>query len=523
MAHANPLVDEAISKNAVNRKRKRIAGTTVDSTLKEQSPPKRPRWISATRNGPGFYDLCIREHIKITLEEEPLQEFNRRDRLTRKLVTPAAAIVPKNLLENLPLRRTKVSADLKRFARIGGTDLSDLRGFNLPRSKQGAEYTEGTNETGKISPYNDAFVDILRKRNIYPPNRTLRPSNYEELIALLDQSRSSLHPSNFTEQHFEGFLDAVENARNETTVMADVFTRIKGNTSYPFIMNKLCSNWAPLVTDEALVTPQPDFYDGLRLNSENILINEQFDKLIVPAHDEVPFLPNFFAEVKAPKGIADIATRQALYDGALGARGIYHIRSVTNDNELDGKACTFSATYASGMLQLFAHFVSQPHGPNTALNYHMTNLGAWSLIGKEFRAGVVAFRNLRHHAYKIRTELAEAAECRLRALKQPEQPEQLDRPQTASDSRPNDHNVVPEQTLSQAIPKMPVAPAAVGFQEATAAKAKRPRIHTRRRRENNPQTRASNKGRKANGNKKPSSTRKSARMSQKLAIGAGSQ
>ena len=291
-------------------------------------------------------------------------------------------------------------------------------------------------------------------------------------------------------------------------------------------MNKLCSNWAPLVTDVEIITPQPDFYDGLRFDSENILIYQELGELIVRAQD-VPILPNFFAEAKAPKGIPDIATRQALYDGAFGARGIHHIRSITTDNELDGKACTFSATYASGMLQLFAHFITQPKGPHTALHYHMSNLGAWCLCGsiREFRAGVTAFRNLRDHAYRIRTELAEAAERRLRAVKQPEQPQpvQPQPPHIAADPRPNDINIVSEQVATQASSKVTASPAAVDFQEATAAKVKRARRPPRKGRDNQPPTRALNKGRKAKTNRKPSSTIEHTRMSQTSSIGTGNE
>ena len=186
MAHANGSVNELLSRNALNRKRKRTAGTTVDSTLKEPTPQKRPRWISATRNGPSLYDYLNRNHIRIDLGIEALEEFDRRDRLTPKPSTPAALYIARSVPENLPLRRTEVSADLKRFARIGGTDLSDLRGFirtapvimeaeqgsyqalnnppaiHPPASKatapmEGAGSTEGPKKTGKTNAYSDAF------------------------------------------------------------------------------------------------------------------------------------------------------------------------------------------------------------------------------------------------------------------------------------------------------------------------------------------------------------------------------
>ena len=90
--------------------------------------------------------------------------------------------------------------------------------------------------------------------------------------------------------------------------MSCVFPQILGSTSYPSTMDKPCTNWAPLVTDAELVTPQPDYYDGIRAGPENKLLRQHLDKIIVLAAD-APFLSNFFTKAKAPKGSMDIAIR----------------------------------------------------------------------------------------------------------------------------------------------------------------------------------------------------------------------
>ena len=41
----------------------------------------------------------------------------------------------------------------------------------------------------------------------------------------------------------------------------------------------------------------------------------------------IPYLPNFLTEGKWPNRNTAVCKRQALYDGALGARGIYELRS----------------------------------------------------------------------------------------------------------------------------------------------------------------------------------------------------
>ncbi|EGE08380.1 hypothetical protein TEQG_07490 [Trichophyton equinum CBS 127.97] len=42
--------------------------------------------------------------------------------------------------------------------------------------------------------------------------------------------------------------------------------------------------------------------------------------------DSLPITPNFFLEAKGPNGSPAVATRQAYYNGALGARGIRRLR-----------------------------------------------------------------------------------------------------------------------------------------------------------------------------------------------------
>ena len=428
------------------RKRKRGGSTTGGKVFKRPPCPLSPTWISTTHNAPSFYDLLPR----IELTRRALQELNRRTNLTTSPASPAAAIPAESSSESLPLRGAEISVDLKRFARTGGTDLSGIRGFQRPLSvvmaktrnsshafaeasavpppnaksksaEQRVEPSDESKRTGKTSAYDNNFMTILAERNIEPPKRTKRPANYDELTALLEQPRSSLSPSDFSDQDFDQFLDDVENARTESMVMSYVFPRILGSTRYPFTMDKSCTNWAPLVSDAELVTPQPDHYDGIRAGPENKLLRQYLDKIIVPAAD-APFLPNFFIEAKAPRGSMDIATRQAVYDGAFGARAMHFTRNTGNFDgnfdDFDSKSYTFSATYASGVLKLYAHFLTQSDGPTTKICYCMSPLGAWGLehTVELFRAGVTAFRNLRDVSHQMRTELADVATHNLREL-----------------------------------------------------------------------------------------------------------
>lgn len=75
------------------------------------------------------------------------------------------------------------------------------------------------------------------------------------------------------------------------------------------------------ITNNTTVDAKPDFYDGARLEEIDTQVQEEVGPYIIPTgHATAPVAPNFFMESKAPKGGADVAKRQACYDGAIGAR-----------------------------------------------------------------------------------------------------------------------------------------------------------------------------------------------------------
>ena len=225
------------------RKRKHRGSAARGQIFKRLPRPSSPTWISTTHNAPSFYDLLP----PIELTRRALQELDRRKHLTSNSAPPGAAIPAERLPGSLPLRRAQASEDLKRFTRIGGTDLSDIRGFPRPSSvpmartrnssnafaeisgmprpnskgktaEQRVESSDETKKTGKTNAYDNNFMTLLAERNIEPPRRTPKPANYDELITLLEQPRSSLSTSPFSDRDFDQFLDAVENARTEPMV-----------------------------------------------------------------------------------------------------------------------------------------------------------------------------------------------------------------------------------------------------------------------------------------------------------------
>ena len=266
-------------------------------------------------------------------------------------------------------------------------------------------------KSSRSSAYKSDFMKLLVAEHVDRTRRTGKPANYDLLRSQLEQPRRSLSPTRFSESQYEDFLDAVDHAFEEAQVMTDVFSVIKGTKSRPSRTNHSCKNWVPLISAD-LVIPQPDFFDGAEQNPANEKIRQALDGVIVPSYAcDIPFLPNFFAEVKPPHASAEVARRQIIYDGAFGARAMHHLRAYGASESFDENAYTLTATYTDRRLEIFCHHLTAPDGPGKLPHYHTVSLARRILDGSvgDFRAGVSAFRNARDIAQAVRdTSLAEA-------------------------------------------------------------------------------------------------------------------
>ncbi|KAL4866855.1 hypothetical protein BDV12DRAFT_198719 [Aspergillus spectabilis] len=189
--------------------------------------------------------------------------------------------------------------------------------------------------------------------------------------------------------------------------------------NHPF--NKL----APL-TDGTLADARPDFYHGTPLNQLNPAIREQLRDQVVPtARKNCPIAPNFFVEVKSHDRSLPVATRQACYDGALGARAMHSLQQFGNRNRndtttttlayYDNNTYTITSTYHLGTLGLYMTHPTQSRSNNNKLdrhtNYVMTQAGQWALHGspETFQQGITAYQNARDLAKEQRDRFIERA------------------------------------------------------------------------------------------------------------------
>jgi len=402
--------------------------TTKRRKLENQQRHRTPSW---------FWDNLSR----VWLTPRALREFDRRT------VWPTAPVPPgRTGKEDIDL------AQLKRFARHGGPSLGELRAVSsiqpfhrsvltayqypepetvVPSNRTMASSRSGSrkkaklgresdisSKTRKSSAYDPEFEQHLIDHGVYPEgyddDESLEePANLEEINHRLAQPRPSLSPSRFSREAFLDFKRMNRQALTENTVMSTAFPIIAGSARIPHSENLYFGNLKHL-TDGSITKAKPDFYDGSRPAELNRQIREDLGPYIVPStNTAAPCLPNFFTEAKGPKGTSDVCKRQALYDSAVGARGIHELRSyVDPETAYDNNAYTIASTYhPSGLLTMYTTYPTLSKDAKRPTEYRMTQLRSFAMTDAPdtFRQGARVLRNAREWAEEQREELIAAA------------------------------------------------------------------------------------------------------------------
>lgn len=276
--------------------------------------------------------------------------------------------------------------------------------------------SSGTEKTRRSSAYDNDFEQHLDDHHIYIRNRKSKPGGLEGLYQRLPQQRTSLSPSRFFDTAFEGFQQKNEDVIDEGDVMRSVVPIICGDADIPSKQNLLFTRLDPIINNTT-VNAKPDFYDGARLKDVDKRVREDIGNFIIPTgHAIAPVAPNFFLEVKRPSGGADVAKRQACYNGALGARAMHRLQSYREEEPVyDGNAYTITSTYHDGTLKMYTTHLTQAVNGTTA--YHMTQIDGWNLTGNPntCRQGLTHFRNGRDWAQEQRDAFISAANERARS------------------------------------------------------------------------------------------------------------
>ncbi|OAA49667.1 hypothetical protein NOR_01590 [Metarhizium rileyi] len=335
---------------------------------------------------------------------------------------------------------------LKAFARHGGPDLTDLRGHSSPRDgqndmsssqsslgrrKRGSQsLTKGstasrTTSTKSTGPYDRAFQQHLIDHNILPhgyeyPNGRLpqEPDNIDEIRRTLAQSRRSLSPSKFSNEDFRKFERADAQAYKERDITTNVIPIIQGDIRHiKCIAGEIPFTNLEHLTDGTLVPGNPNLYFGARPEQLKKTIRQELSNYIQPStqHD-LPITPNYLLQAKGPDGSLSVATRQASYDGALGARAIHCLQSYRQtERQYNNNAYTITSIYHGGTLKMYTSHPIRPPVAGGRPGFVMTQIKAWCMTGDAdtFRQGAAAFRNGRDWAKRERDKVIDEANKRV--------------------------------------------------------------------------------------------------------------
>ncbi|KZL69354.1 glyoxylate reductase [Colletotrichum incanum] len=384
---------------------------------------------------PRFWDTLSKIHIT----SRALGELDRRISARSSLASPPQAA--SDGLAPQPAS-TPTPPGLARFARHGGPDLRDLRGYselktNRPdpaimssrissrtsrtsrtRSTNPASTppTSVTNRSKKSTPYDRNFDLHLTDHCVHPVYSSKEPE-LTEIMSTLAKPRPSLSPSQFSDGVFKTFRQCNARAKDEDDVLANVIPTILGSSQMtePSARNTTFGNLEPL-TDGTIAPPKPDIYYGAHPEVLFRSVRNELGHHIVPSSmQDKPMAPNFFVEVKGPDGSVAVATRQARYDGAVGSRAMDSLQNYGRaETQYDGQVYTFSSTYHDGMLKIYAHHSTEPTTSGGPPEYHMTQVDAFAMSGNRegFVRGATAFRNARDLAKRHRDTFIQAANTR---------------------------------------------------------------------------------------------------------------
>lgn len=278
--------------------------------------------------------------------------------------------------------------------------------------------TTESSRSKRSSAYDKDFEQHYIDHRIYPEgyeyhNRCSTPEpGLEGLDQRLLQPRPSLSPTHFPDSAFRDFKRKNARVISEGKVLSTVFPIISGDANIPNEENLQFTRLESM-TGYVTVDPKPDFYDGVRLEDMNREVREELGPYTVPTgHLMAPVAPNFFIEAKAPSGGADVAKRQAMQDGAYGARAMHSLQSYSKGEPVfDGNAYTITSTYHAGTGTLKLYTTHPTLGPENAPEFHMTQIKGWDLTSDPdtFRQGITSFRNARDWAQEQRDTFITAA------------------------------------------------------------------------------------------------------------------
>ncbi|KAL4810880.1 hypothetical protein BDV18DRAFT_128172 [Aspergillus unguis] len=257
-------------------------------SIKHQHPRRHHRSFHPP---PLFWDKLP----KLWLTKGALREANRRIKpLSPNLNSISSPhTFASDFLRNCSTARLE---EVKRFARCGGPDLSDIRDYPAP-----AHFNQYSMDPTGSSPkritskgstaYNPHFEGHLNDHGIFMPSAAYpdgtepsKPKNFAEIRSRLRNPRPSIVLSEDSlEREYDKFTRINNKTADEQGVVRKILPILEGSQQYPFedAGHHLFTNLAPL-TDGTLANAKPDVYHGARPNQLHRSIREDLSDKIIP-------------------------------------------------------------------------------------------------------------------------------------------------------------------------------------------------------------------------------------------------
>jgi hypothetical protein len=236
------------------------------------------------------------------------------------------------------------------------------------------------------------------------------PNNLDEVVQRLSQPQPALS-STVSDRKF---IDKNLGASTQDDVKALVISLFLGdtgssNTAQKNVLFNNLTSPADSLKEEDLKKAKPDYYYGSRPEQANANVRKTLSRHIVPSSStNLPIAPNFFIEVRGPKGRLEVAQRQAWYDGVIGARAMHSLLSYNNLKEpiYDNNIYTLSAVYDSkeGEIYIYGHSMAQPNTGETRPKSYTFKLGSWIMKTDKdsYVRGLTALKNAEEWAKEVR-------------------------------------------------------------------------------------------------------------------------
>ncbi|KAK5988595.1 hypothetical protein PT974_10081 [Cladobotryum mycophilum] len=286
------------------------------------------------------------------------------------------------------------------------------------------KYADEDSEMRANGPYGGNFRQRLEDNGIFPDGHQnpessspTEPKNIDDILLALSKPRGSLKRSRFSSDDFREFKRANTSARREADVLVDVIPIISGERGgLQYRARDILFNNLDRMTDCKVPATQPDVYYGASPGQLDPNIRKELSTSVIPSSQlNLPLAPNFFLEVKGPKGTPEVAENQAIHNGATGARGIHALQAYKQEEtQYDKKSYTITSTYQDGVLKMYASHPLPPSKPGEKRRYVTTQLNSWSLTGNvnTFREAASAYRNGRDWAKQQRDGMIRQANAR---------------------------------------------------------------------------------------------------------------